>query len=46
MLEPAQGESGLKLGMVPGHRWVERGSSQVIRLTEHISKMSMSLLML
>ena len=40
------GGSGLKPGMVPGHGWVEHGSSQVIRLTEQRSELSMSLLML
>ena len=26
--------SRLKPGMIPGHGWVERGSSQVIQLTD------------
>ena len=46
MLEPARVESRLKPGMVPGHGWVERGSSQVIRLFKQRSDMPMNLLML
>jgi len=30
MLESSSGGSGFKPGTVPGHGWVERGSSQVI----------------
>ena len=31
----SSGGSGIKLGTTPGHGWVERGSSQVIRLSIH-----------
>ena len=46
MLEPTQGGTRLKLGIVLGHVCVGRGSAQVIRLSEQRSKLSMSLLML
>ena len=46
MLEPTWGGSELKPGMVPGHGWVEHGSSQVIRLSIQRSDMSLNLLML
>ena len=31
MLESISGGSGLKLGMISGHGWVEGGNSQVIQ---------------
>ena len=46
MLEPTWGGSRLKLGMVPGHGWVERGSSQVIRLSNTEVRSAYELLIL
>ena len=40
------GRCGFKPRMVPGHGWVECGSSQVIWLSEQRSKLSMNLLIL
>ena len=40
------GGSRLKLGIFMGHGWMERGSSQVIRLSEQRSDLYMNLLML
>ena len=46
MLESNSGGSRLKLGMVLGHGWVERGSSQVIQLSMQRSDMPVNLLIL
>ena len=46
MLEPARGGSRLKTEMVPGHGWVEHGSSQVIWLSIYRSNLFVNLLML
>ena len=46
MLDSSLGGSGLKPGMVPGHGWVERGISQVIRSSITEVKSAYELLML
>ena len=46
MLEPTRGGSGLKLGTVSGHGWVERGSSQVIQPSNTEVRSAYELLML
>ena len=46
MLESSSGESGLEPRTVLGHGWVERGSSQVIRLSIQRSDLPVNLLML
>ena len=46
MLESNLGGFGLKPGMVLGHGWVERGSSQVIWLSNTEVRSAYDLLML
>ena len=46
MLESSLGGSELKPGTVPGHGWVERGSSQVIWSSKIEARSVFELLML